>query len=239
MKMHELNWPDGVEPVIDQDADALATRLAEKVSQWLAEALSQRGQASLAVSGGSTPMAFFRALGGAKLDWSRVFVTLADERWVPPDHDDSNERLVRENLLQGAAASARFIGLKQPQDSAVEGQTACEAALAALPWPLDVLILGMGNDGHTASLFPDAPELAKALGEGNVHQCIAVHPASTPQARMSLTGRALLEARHTVLHLKGEQKLETLERALADVDAVLEMPIRAFLRAGLKVYWSP
>lgn len=238
MRMHDLNWPAGVRTVEDSDADRLAARLADQVRDWLAQALALRGRASLAVSGGSTPVAFFRALSCTELDWSRVAVTLADERWVSPENTDSNERLVREHLLQDAAAAATFIGLKQPQDSALDGQPDCEEALAALPLPLDVLVLGMGNDGHTASLFPDAPELPEALDFNSPRNCIAMHPASAAQERMSLTARTLSEARHTVLHLKGEQKLVTLDRALGDVSATLEMPIRAFLKPQLQVYWS-
>lgn len=239
MKMHELDWPAGVELEPAKDADTLAERLAVQVRLWLEEALGERGEASLAVSGGSTPIPFFRALSAVELEWHRVTVTLADERWVTVDNPDSNERLVREHLLQGPAAEARFIGLKQPQQSATEGQKSCERALAAVPWPLDVVILGMGNDGHTASLFPDAPELHEAMASKNREHCIAVHPPTVAQARMSLTRRTLGEARHCVLHLKGEQKLETLKKALTDCAAEHEMPIRAFLRPKLRVYWSP
>lgn len=239
MKMHELDWPEGVELVIKTRAEALAESLAEQVSLWLRQALEARGRASLAVSGGSTPKLFFQALSQASLDWSRVSVTLADERWVPTDHNDSNERLVREQLLQNNAAKARFIGLKQPGAAAGDGQEACEQALAALPWPLDVLILGMGNDGHTASLFPEAPELDQALARDNPRRCIAIHPPAVPQARISLTRSALTQARQTVLHLRGEAKLDTLKQALGNLGAVSEMPIRAFLKPRLRVYWSP
>lgn len=238
MKMHELDWPKGVELVVKNDVDALAQALAEQVRLWLQHALEQREHASLAVSGGSTPVAFFRVLSEADIDWSRVYITLADERWVGPEHPDSNEKLLRENLLQHKAASAIFVGLKQAGDSAAEGQPACEKALAQMPWPLDVLILGMGNDGHTASLFPDAPELTEALAPRNSNRCVAVHPPSVAQARMSLTRSTLEQAQHTVLHIKGEQKLETLQQALAGLQAVPEMPIRAFLRPKLRVYWS-
>ena len=114
-----------------------------------------------------------------------------------------------------------------------------EAELADLALPIDVLILGMGNDGHTASLFPDAPELESAMNPECQEIVAPATPASQPQKRITLTWPPLRDARFTALHLKGEDKLQTLDRAMSEPDKVLEMPIRAFLKPGLQVFWSP
>lgn len=239
MKMSDIKWPADVTPVLLDDAEEVAGRLAVAVAERLTAALTLRDRASLAVSGGSTPKAFFRALSQQPLAWERVDITLVDERWVESNDPDSNEGLVRQHLLAGAAARARFIGLKQPGDFGGSGQRACEQALQAMTWPLDVLVLGMGNDGHTASFFSDAPELAAALDPANPKLSLALTPPSQSQKRVSLTFGVLHNARYTALHLKGDDKLTTLERAFADLDDVSAMPVRLFLQHPLSVFWSP
>lgn len=202
-----------------ESAQALALDLAGFVAQQLREGLARRGQALLVVSGGSTPMPFFKALSGMALDWSRVCVTLADERWLPPDHADSNERLVREGLLQGLAAQARFLPLFNGAASPEAAQARVAQALDGLPWPADVVVLGMGGDGHTASLFPHAPELADALAEGVGPLCLPVAVPAAPNVpvpRLSLTRRALLDARHLVIHVTGASKLALIKQAMQD-----------------------
>lgn len=239
MKTSDLHWPAGIDSVLDDSADVIADSLAQAVGERLTAALDHKKRACLAVSGGSTPKAFFKALSQLPLDWSRIDVTLADERWVDGDAADSNERLIRELLLQGPAAGARFIGLKQAHDTANAGQPLVEEALADIEWPLDVLVLGMGNDGHTASLFPDAPEIDEALDSSRPERCIAMHPPSQATPRISLTRRALEGAGWIAVHLKGVDKLDTLERAFSDLEDVRAMPVRSFLNEGTCVYWSP
>ncbi|WP_404361956.1 6-phosphogluconolactonase [Marinobacter sp.] len=239
MKMHELSWPPGVQTVIESDADVLARRLAQHVASLLGRRLESDSRASLVVSGGSTPERFFKSLRTQPIEWSRVDVTLADERWVGEDSPDSNGHLVRENLLREAAAAARFYPLKHAGNSVQEGQAACESSLADFKWPIDVLVLGMGNDGHTASLFPDAPELAEALDPENPCKTAVLRPPSQHLERLSLTRRVLAGARTRILHLRGEDKLSTLEKAFRDPQRITDMPVRAFLCPGLQVFWSP
>ncbi|MEP1216310.1 MAG: 6-phosphogluconolactonase [Marinobacter sp.] len=238
MKMHDLNLPEAVDAHFFDTPEDAGFALADAVARHLAERLLIAPRASLVVSGGSTPLPFFEALREKPLDWARIDVLLADERWVPETDGASNTRLVRENLLQGPASEARYLALKQPGKTPADGLAAVEAALADLHLPLDVLILGMGNDGHTASLFPDAPELDQALDPESAAIVSPMTPPSQPQERITLTLRALSQAGLTALHLKGDDKLETLQAACRNISQVKEMPVRAFLKPGLQIFWS-
>ena len=214
-------------------------QLEHRVEDWLTHALKTQERASLAVSGGRTPVAFFTALSELELSWSRIDITLADERWVNIDDEASNERLVRLHLLRNRAKAARFVGLKVDTDTPEQALALCERQLGLIHWPLDVVVLGMGNDGHTASLFPGTDALKQALALDNSARCAAIRPLDVPHPRMTMTRAALTGARHRALHMTGEDKLETLEEALMDVRKVELMPIRAFLQADLDIYWSP
>ena len=224
-----------------QDRAALDSRLCSEIAARLRAALASRDQASLVVSGGRTPIGLFEALSREALDWSRVIVTLADERWVAPESDASNERLVRAHLLQNNASAARFIALKTPAADAGAGETACRQRLSELPPRLDVVILGMGEDGHSASFFPGAEALGRALDPQSTLDCVALTPPSAPHPRMTLTLARLLRSEQIYLHLCGEAKLPVLERALQP-GAVEALPVRALLRqrqAPLAIYWAP
>ncbi|MCP3960390.1 MAG: 6-phosphogluconolactonase [bacterium] len=223
-----------------EDREALAAALARSVARDLRNGIEERGSASLVVSGGSTPRPFFEHLSRHELDWASVLVTLADERWVPADHEDSNERLVREHLLVEQAAAARLIGLVNDAPTPEEGRDACERALAEIGRPFDVVVLGMGGDGHTASLFPDAPELSAGLDRDATGNCIAVRPPSALHSRMSLTLAALLDSRRLVIHITGEDK-RLVYRETRDGDRPeSELPIRAVLRTGhTEAWWAP
>jgi len=239
MRMPEIQLPDGVILEAGESSQQVAEALAADVARFLVQRLESADRASLVVSGGSTPLPFFRALSKMDLDWSRVDVLLADERWVPEGDPASNTTLVRENLLQNNAAAARFLSLKQAGSTPAEGLSFVRSALAGLKLPLDVLILGMGNDGHTASLFPDAPELPEAMDLESRDLVLAMNPPSQAQQRITLTRPVLAGARYTALHLKGNDKLDTLVAAMARPEAIMAMPVRAFLKPGLKVFWSP
>jgi 6-phosphogluconolactonase len=224
-----------------KDPPTLVAALAGEVADLLRDGIRERGQASLVVSGGSTPVPFFAALSAQALDWQQVAVTLADERWVDPTEADSNEHLVRQHLLQNQAAAARFVGFKNGAPTAVQGEKECGDRLALLPRPFDVLILGMGNDGHTASLFPQAARLGEALDMDSGKLCLAITPQAAPHERMTLTLPVLLQSRRIILHIVGADKRAVYERALAH-GPVAEMPIRAVLGqtiAPVTVFWAP
>ncbi|EPR15899.1 6-phosphogluconolactonase [Sphingobium indicum IP26] len=208
------------------DGALAAADMARRIAMILGDAIAQRGVAAIALSGGRSPRPVLEALSGAALDWDKVIVTLVDERWVAPDHADSNERLVRETLLQGKAAAARFVPMKNGAADAYAGQAECEAAFAALPWPLDIVLLGMGEDGHTASLFPGAAELAEGLSTGAL--TLAVTPPAAPHQRMSMSAAAILASRHIFLQIGGAAKKAVYDRALAG-GPVEELPVRVAL----------
>nr|WP_272212789.1 6-phosphogluconolactonase [Marinicella sp. W31]MDC2878708.1 6-phosphogluconolactonase [Marinicella sp. W31] len=158
-----------------ENGDALASALAADVAERLAAAIADNGTASIAVSGGSTPKAFFRALSTTPIDWEKVTVTLVDERFVPEDNPRSNHRLVKENLLLGPAAEARFIPLYQNVENVEEAAEIVTNKVLATSLPFDVVVLGMGTDGHTASFFPGGDTLAKALDSKTPVGVMAMH----------------------------------------------------------------
>jgi 6-phosphogluconolactonase len=175
------------------------------------------------------------------LDWTQVSVRLVDERWVDPSDPSSNERLVRENLLQGRAAPARFAGLKNAAATPALGAAPAWASFASVPQPFDVLVLGMGDDGHTASLFPNSPNLAAGLDPGAAPGCIAMTAPSAPTKRLSLNLAALLNSRRIVILLNGESKWRTYIAA-SQSGPTEHMPVRAVLRqqrTPVDVIWAP
>lgn len=209
------------------NSDELVQALSQRIGKILKNAVDKRDRASLVVSGGRTPIALFETLSQMKLPWDKVVITLADERWVEPTSEDSNEKLVRDKLLQNQARGATFLSLKSDFPTPEEGRLAVEENLLGLPRPLDVLILGMGTDGHTASLFPCSDELDYAMAPERGERLVVVHPKTAPHERISFSLPTLLDSRHIFLHLEGEKKAQVLDKAL-ESDDVKEMPIRAF-----------
>ena len=237
MAISELKLPTNVVAHDFNSPPLLAEALAENVASRLREGIEARGVAALVVSGGRSPVMFFQALARQTLDWSRVVITLADERWVPVEHADSNEGLLKRYLLVGKVAQARFISLYHFAQSPEAAAEAADAALADLP-AIDVLVLGMGDDGHTASLFPASPGLREALALGNPVRCVPMVAPSAPHQRLSMTRALLASARFPVLSIQGQGKLDTLRTALEGDDLTL-MPVRAFLHSPLDIYWCP
>lgn len=221
------------------DPGLSAAALAAQVGQRLREDLARQDRAVLVVSGGRSPLRFFQALGAQPLPWERVVVTLADERWVPPEHPDSNEALVRAHLLQGPAASARFVPLYTGDATPEAGAEALQPVFAALPRPFSQVVLGMGQDGHIASLFPDAPELEEGLK--TPVGLLALHPPKAPHPRISLSLSSLLGSRDIAILVAGTAKGHILERALG-YGPVEDLPVRALLRQAavpVSVFWAP
>jgi 6-phosphogluconolactonase len=217
---------------------AAASQLAEQVADALQAAVNARGAASLLVPGGRTPLPFFRALRRHDIDWRHVVVGLTDERWVCAGHADSNARLVRTELLADAAAGATFVPLFNAASTAAMGAAASWQGLATLPRPFDAVVLGMGDDGHFASLFPGSPGLESALDFHAEPACVAMRAPAAPVDRISLNLAALADTRRLFLFITGERKLALIDSAVADG----ALPIRALLalrRPETVVYWAP
>jgi 6-phosphogluconolactonase len=173
------------------------------------------------------------------LEWPKVTVTLADERWVDADHKDSNEKLVQENLLINEAHAARFMALKNLASSASSGEVSIGQDLSTIG-RFTVVILGMGDDGHTASLFPGSKTLSAGLDMESGRQCLAVQPLDAPYERMSMTLPRLLDSEQIIVHVSGENKGKVLAMADAGEDP-FELPIRAVLQqttTPVVVYWA-
>ncbi len=222
--------------------DALDSQLADDVAAILTKAVNKRGKATLVVSGGSTPLQFFKFLSEKELPWADITVTLADERWVNPDHADSNEKLVRENLLVGKAAAGKFLPLKTSHTDANDGQAELDAELAALG-RFDLVILGMGGDGHTASLFPKAKALKAAVAMDSGKNCLAIDPVTAPHQRMTMTLPRLLNSRKVFIHITGQEKKAILQDAGWRIDPAeqRELPISFILqqeKTPVSIYWA-
>jgi 6-phosphogluconolactonase len=216
----------------DEFADAAAAAVLEELSRGLDE----RGAATLVATGGRSPAPVYDRLSAAKIDWAKVSVTLSDERLVPPDAPDSNERLVRAHLLQGPAAAARFVPLYSPTGDPQAAAERAEPALRKLT-PFDSMLLGMGEDGHVASLVPGSPVLAQGMDLGGEALLLGV-PAgvgSPPLARITLTLPALLQARAILLLISGPRKREVVaEEAGLPVHALLEQA-----KGRVRILWTP
>lgn len=223
-----------------EDRTAASRELATRLEADLATALAATDDHSavLVVSGGSSPQALYRMLAAADLDWSRVQVLPSDERWVPTDHPDSNAGMIQRCLLIGPASRAELVFLtpEPGQDQVLE---ALNARLATLPRPFAHAVLGMGADGHTASLFPTAPDIEAALI--SPRHCLAQDVPGLSHPRISLTVGTLLEASRISVLAFGIDKRAVMERALGDGPA-RELPIRAILhqqQVPVDLYWAP
>jgi 6-phosphogluconolactonase len=223
------------------DIETVSRELATRIAASLAAAIGARGLASLVVSGGRSPVRLFEILRAQPLDWGHVCVALADERWVSPEDADSNERLVREVLLKDHAAPARFLGLKNGAPTPDLGAVSAWETFARVPRPFDAVVLGMGDDGHTASLFPGSPNLPRALNQAAAAGCVGMWSPAAPHPRLSLNLTALLDSRRIMVLITGESKWRTYAAACA-AGPVEDMPIRAVLRQSrtpVDVMWAP
>jgi 6-phosphogluconolactonase len=220
----------------DELAEIAAMRVAQAVGQGLAEG----GAAALVVPGGRTPEGFLTRLGSRPLDWARVAVTLCDERWVDEESADSNAAMVRRTLLAGGASAARFIPLYNGAPTPEEGRPDAEARLAELPRPWAAVVLGMGDDGHFASLFPGEPSLAVGLDPDSPRRCVAARGPCGGPPRLSLTLSCLAGARQIFVIATGARKRQVWQSAVTT--APVELPVAALHRltaTPVEFLWCP
>ncbi len=226
------------------ERDALIEALQQTIVSELETALAQKDRATLLLSGGTSPAPLYRGLSETALDWARVDVALVDERWVDRDDAASNERLLHETLLKNQAAAARFTGMKNNHPTPFTGEAECNRAYARLQTPFDLALLGMGPDGHTASLFPGARGLDEALDK-QLH-CAAIHARRSEVTgecldRMTMTPWSLLQSRRLLLMITGEEKWRVYQQARQN-GASSALPVSLFIdqdRVPLAVYWAP
>lgn len=225
------------------DADALAQALAARLSMATDAALAQRGNAVLALAGGRTAPPVLQRFAGEARDWSRVTILPTDERWVRADHADCNLRQLRASFA--GVAGIEWLPLVPQEPVGVVDAAFANARLQSLAGPIDATMLGMGADGHFASLFPGAPNLAAALDPKFRQPAVAIVPdplpVAGPHARISLSLARLLRSRHAILAITGADKRAVLERAIAGNDAA-RLPVAALLHAPdtiIEIHWSP
>ena len=208
------------------DRAVLAEDLAEQVADQLNDAIAARGKASLAVPGGTTPAAFLRALSKQAVPWEKVSVMLTDERFVPEDSSRSNTRLLKETLLQGKAAAATLVPMVAEGTAPEEVLDSLKAGIAPC-LPLDAVVLGMGEDMHTASLFPGADKLVEALSD-NAPPLLPMRAEGAGEPRITLTAPVLRAAGAVHLLITGPAKLEALQKAL-QAGPEADTPVRVVL----------
>lgn len=221
------------------DRQAASAAAADRIVQALRAQLGDDRPASLVVSGGSTPADCLRLLSGARLDWARVTVLATDERWVPPDHEDSNEGMVGRELMRGAAGDARWLPFWRPGMDPETAAAAIGDDLHAAPRPFGAVLLGMGEDGHFASLFPDYDGLAAALDPESGRDCVPVRTAGSPHPRLSLSLSALLDTSELLLLIFGAAKRRVFDSAL---NGDMRFPVAALLaqnRTAVTTLWAP
>jgi len=221
------------------DRAAAAGAAAALMANSIRSCLPRQDHCSIVVSGGSTPGPCFDLLSLVPLDWSRVTVIPSDERWVPPTHPDSNERLIRQRLLVNRAASAKVLPMFRKGVAPEAAVARIDQDLAALATPPSCALLGMGEDGHFASLFPDLDGLGGALDPDSKNRCLVVKTASSPHLRISLGLGFLLRSAAIILLISGTEKRRVFEAAAAGGTAY---PIESLVRQckdALTVLWAP
>ncbi len=214
------------------DAEMMMIDLADRIASELRAAIAAEGRASLAVPGGTTPGPIFDTLSGISLDWDKVHVLLTDERWVPESSERSNTGLLKRRLLTGQAAAAHYLPLYADAPEPEDKLSKLEQSLAP-HLPLSVVLLGMGADMHTASIFPGADRLEDALHGPST--LVPMRAPGAPEPRITLSARVLKAAMHRHIVITGAEKRAAIEKAQslsADV-----APVAAVLK-GATVHWA-
>ena len=215
------------------DQKELVHNLSLNIIAILQKAIQDKGSASLIVSGGSTPKPLFEELSSFEIPWDKVKIAQCDERWIPTSNKDSNEKLVKDYLLKNFAKKAQFISMYQEDIEIQKAETICSKIYKEELFPFDVIILGMGGDGHTASIFPNNIKLEEAFNEEN-SLCVSMTPSDAPYDRMSLTKNAILSADNIYLHFEGEEKQKVYKKVLEGIDSK-QMPIASILNQDNKI----
>lgn len=221
------------------DRATASAAAADIIEAALAHRLREHDEASLILSGGNTPRRTFEELASRPVPWQRVRLTMTDERWVPPDHGDSNERQLRDSLMRGAAAKASLLSLYRSDESIEQAQDSLASALRELPLPFACALVGMGEDGHFASIFPDAANLDELLDADGQQLVMAVTTDASPHPRMTLTLAALSRSDEIVLLVFGAAKRQVLDDAMSTPGTY---PVSALLRqkrAPVRVLYAP
>ena len=233
--------PGSIEFRSFEDRSAASIAASELLADLIREDLTENPttRASLVVSGGSTPGPCFEQLSHSALDWSRVTVVPSDERWVSVSHSDSNERLIKQRLLQDHATKGQVLPFYRAGLDASQAPTMIEQDLLGLQQPFSASLLGMGEDGHFASLFPDFDDLEQALDPLNDTACIMVQTVGSPHLRISLTLSALLNSAHIVLLIFGEAKRLVFETAISGNSGYPVEALLSHATTPLTVIWAP
>lgn len=217
----------------------LIEELSANVISMLQHGIDRRDAGSMLLSGGSTPGALYNKMSNTSFDWQKVWFAPTDERWVDAGHPDSNEKMIRNTLLINKAAAATYIGLKSDGEDPVAGAQAVEEKLAPMPMPFDVVLLGMGEDGHFASLFPNLEDTRRAMDVNEGSLCYPIRRDGDDHDRMTMTYKSILNAKQIILLFFGESKLRVFEQAAQNVSD--HLPISHLLNQSnvpVHLYWA-
>jgi len=225
--------------------DKLFSAVAKRCENQLGQSIKNNGQASFIIPGGTTPAPAFKKLANSNLDWKKISVAQSDERWVEADHPQSNQGLTAKTLLIDNASVADYLPMKNSASSTEEGLDECNASYGQLVSPFSLTMLGMGLDGHVASLFPGSKEIERGLDLSNQDLCIAIDANGCEVAgdypnRMSLTMSAILRSELILLLVTGKEKLEVIQTALINNQPLVQ-PVAAILnqtKIPVEIYWS-
>ena len=231
--------------IICNQREDLYQKVANRCATLLTRGIEKQGVASFIVPGGSTPSPIFEKLSRMSLLWNNVFITPSDERWVNIQHPQSNQRLIESCLMINHAKSSQIVGLKNDSSTPFEGEELSEKNISRIKKPFDVALLGMGEDGHFASLFPGSEQLERALDISSQKNCIGIDAHHSPVAgefnqRMSLTLSALLKSKLIILIITGNKKLDVVRSAINENDS-FDKPVAALLnqnKVPVEIYWA-
>ena len=210
----------------------LESELAEEISQTLEQEIKKNGKATLLVSGGSTPKKLYEILSNIGIDWTNVSIGLVDERFVATDTDESNELLIKSTLLKNKASKAKFIGLVFNTEDYDQNLNLAISENKPFYKSITCSILGMGLDGHTASLFPNSKEVYTDDSIFGDKMIINTEATSEPSKRISYTKSKLLSSKHLFLYFNGKEKLDVFNSAKQNQNASTK-PISAFIHQSI------